>query len=119
EMLLPSQLAGLLSYAPHSRVLTNLRFRGRPAAPAGCPAAAVTCPGRLDAPPRPGHGRSLPPIREPGGARDDDGHGGPPGAEIQVSGGRVAPGLSHRPVRRSGQAAAAPAAAPSDHGELR
>src|SRR5882672_3005175 len=70
------------------------RNRGGPAAPPACRLAAIARAGRLDAPPRPHHGRPLPRAREPGDVRDDDGHARHTGAEVHFSGGRLAPGLS-------------------------
>src|SRR6267378_6674115 len=75
------------------------RNRDGPAAPPAPPPAAVARAGRLGAPSRTDHGRPLPRAREPGDVRDDDGHARHTGAEVHFSGGRLAPGLSHRPVR--------------------
>src|SRR6267378_7266453 len=77
------------------------RNRGGPAAPPASRLAAIARPGRLDAPPRPHHGRPLPRAREPRDGRHDDGHARHTGAEVRVSSRRLAPGLPHRPVRRS------------------
>src|SRR5882672_2540537 len=77
------------------------RNRGGPAAPPVSRPAPVARAGRLDAPPRPHHGRPLPRAREPRNARNDDGHAGHAGAAFGISGGRLAPGFPHRAIRRS------------------
>src|SRR5437016_12691294 len=108
-----------LSHAPldTSRLAPDTGARRRPATPPPR-AAAIARRSRLRAPSRLDHGRPVPRAREPANARNDDGHARHPGTEVRVSSGRLAPGLPHRPVRRSRPCAASPPAASPDRGEL-
>src|SRR5436309_7965235 len=87
------QIRWSVSHAPlrTSRLAPDTGSRRRPAAPPPR-AAAIARRSRLRAPPRLDHGRPLPRAREPGNARNDDGHARHPGTEVRVSSGRLAPG---------------------------